>query len=110
MFFIGAGADAMTDEHEGYVSGRYLDGSASDIWTDVTRCAEGTFIGYHPACECGWTGTEQPRTEAAYRQCQRDWATGHFVPEVLPLVRRPVSVGAPTTVSNDDFDFDLHPH
>jgi hypothetical protein len=26
MFFIGSGADEMTDEHKGYVAGRYRDG------------------------------------------------------------------------------------
>jgi hypothetical protein len=110
MFLIGAGADAVTDEHEGYVAGRYRNGSVSDIWTVAARCTRGTFIGYRPACECGWTGAWQPCTEAGYRQCQQDWATQHFVPEVLPHVRRPVSAGAPTTVSNDDFDFNLHHH
>jgi hypothetical protein len=25
MFFIGSGGDEMTDEHEGYVAGRYRD-------------------------------------------------------------------------------------
>jgi hypothetical protein len=107
MFFIGAGADEVTDEHEGYVAGRYRDGSVSDIWTNVARCAHDIFIGYRPACECGWSGAWKPCTEAAYQQCQQDWATHHFVPEVLPLVRRPVASGAPTTVSSDDFDFTL---
>jgi hypothetical protein len=110
MFFTGAGADAMTDEHEGYVAGRYRNGSVSDIWTDIARCVEHTFIGYFPACECGWTGAEEPCSEAAYRQCQQDWATQHFIPEVLPLVRRPVTSGAPTTVSTGDFDFMLDHH
>lgn len=97
----------MTDDHEGYVAGRYRDGSVSDIWTNAARCAHGTFIAYRPACECGWAGAWQACTEVAYRQCQQDWATEHFVPEVLPLVRRPVGSGAPATVSSDDFDFNL---
>jgi hypothetical protein len=54
MFFIGEGADTVTDDHEGFVAGRYRDGSASDIWTSVARCAHGTFVGYCAACECGW--------------------------------------------------------
>lgn len=40
----------------GYVAGRYRDGSWSDHWTDVTRCAEATFTAYRPACRCGWSG------------------------------------------------------
>lgn len=107
MFFIGAGADARTDEHEGYVAGRYRDGSRSDIWTDVTRCAERSFISYLPACECGWTGSDQPYSEAGFRQCQHDWVTQHFAPEVFPSVRRPVTSGASTELSGVDFDFKL---
>jgi hypothetical protein len=107
MFFIGAGADARTDEHEGYVAGRYRDGSRSDIWTDVTRCAELSFISYLPACECGWTGSDQPYSETGFRQCQHDWVTQHFAPEVFPSVRRPVTSGASTELSGVDFDFKL---
>lgn len=42
--------------HAGYVAGRYRDGSWSDHWTDVERCAEATFTAYRPACRCGWSG------------------------------------------------------
>ena len=107
MFFLGPGADAMTDEHEGYVAGRYRDDSLSDIWTDVTRCAELTFIGYLPRCECGWIGTDQTYSDAGFRQCQQDWATQHFIPKVLPQVRRPVSSGAASRLPSADFDFNL---
>jgi hypothetical protein len=57
MFFIGSGADEMTDEHERYVAGRYRNGSRSDIWTDVTRCAEYTFIAYLPVGATGVCST-----------------------------------------------------
>jgi hypothetical protein len=107
MFFIGAGADEMTDEHEGYVAGRYRDGSRSDIWTDVTRCAEYTFIAYLPACECGWTGTDHPASEPGYRHCQREWVIQHFTPAVLPQVRQPATSGASVQAPTRDFDFDV---
>jgi hypothetical protein len=107
MFFIGSGADEMTDEHEGYVAGRYRNGSRSDLWTDVTRCAEYTFIAYLPACECGWTGTDSPATEPGHRQCEHDWAAQHFIPTVLPHVRQPATSGAPMQPPTRDFDFDF---
>ena len=107
MFFIGAGSDARTDEHEGYVAGRYRDGSRSDIWTDVTRCAESTFISYLPACDCGWTGSDQPYSEAGFRQCQHEWVSQHFAPEIFPSVRRPITSGASAEISGADFDFNF---
>lgn len=42
--------------HAGYVAGRYRDGSWSDHWTDVARCAIATFTAFRPACRCGWSG------------------------------------------------------
>jgi hypothetical protein len=107
MFFTGPEADAMTDEHEGYVAGRCRDGSRTDIWTDVTRCGPLTFIAYLPVCECGWTGPDRPFHAPGYRQCQHDWVTQHFAPRVLPQVRRPDSGAAPTATGSDfDFAFD----
>lgn len=49
--------------HRGFVAGRYRDGALSDGWTDVTRCAHGTFTAYVPTCGCGWRGSVQ-RTDA----------------------------------------------
>lgn len=66
MFFIGAGADEVTDDHEGYVAGRCRDGSRSDIWTEVSRCPPGSFTGFVPACECGWSGADQPYSASGY--------------------------------------------
>jgi hypothetical protein len=37
----------------GFLVGCYRNGAFSDAWTDVSRCAGGTFIGYAPACSCG---------------------------------------------------------
>jgi hypothetical protein len=63
--------------HAGYVAGRYRDGAYSDVWTDVARCAERTFVGYAPACSCGWRGPGQPATAAGRLTCWRLWAGDH---------------------------------
>lgn len=65
-------------DYHGYVAGRYRDGALSDGWTDVTHCAKRTFIGYVPACSCGWTGSGQTATIDGYVVCQRARLTGHF--------------------------------
>ncbi|MEK6439253.1 hypothetical protein [Pseudonocardia sp. T1-2H] len=79
MVFTGPGADEATDDHEGYVAGRYPDGTYSKIWTDVTECAAGTFLAYAPACECGWRGgQDHPLTPAGHLACQRVWVHDHF--------------------------------
>ncbi|WP_214367321.1 hypothetical protein [Pseudonocardia sp. H11422] len=80
MFYIGPGADELTDEHEGYVSGRRPDGSLTGIWTDV-RAEPGAFTGFVPACECGWTGDAADPTPTGHHAAQRRWLTDHF--EVL---------------------------
>jgi hypothetical protein len=76
--------------HAGYVAGRYRDGSWSDHWTDVARCAAGTFTAYRPACRCGWTGPAVAADGAGLRAARlssTDHAlaavTGSF-PAVLP--------------------------
>jgi hypothetical protein len=58
-------------DHAGYVAGRYRDGALSDTWTDVARCARGTFIGFAPACSCGWLGAIRPSTVEGFSACQR---------------------------------------
>jgi hypothetical protein len=85
MLFIGPGDDERTDDHEGYVAGRYRNGAFSDIWTDVAKCAERTFTAYAPACECGWRGALQKASDDGYSACQRIWLRDHF--ESLDLVR-----------------------
>lgn len=52
------------------MAGRYRDGAWSDGWTDVSRCAPGTFVAYAPACRCGWRGAEHPATERGLRGCR----------------------------------------
>lgn len=69
--------------HDGYVAGRYRDGSTSDGWTDVTRCAPGTFLRYVPRCACGWVGRDRPATAVGEMACRREWFLGHVV--ALPL-------------------------
>jgi hypothetical protein len=103
MFYTGAGADEMTDDHEGYVAGRYRDGTRSDIWTDVTRCADATFLAYLPACECGWLGADRDYTESGFRACKRAWLDEHFIPDIAPNIR--TQSATPRRVSDADFDW-----
>lgn len=95
MGSIGTGADDRADTHRGYVAGRYRDGVLSDAWTDVTRCAERTFITYLARCGCGWLGDDHPANPDGYRACQRDlisnhlprpWQLGQPVPSGHPLM------------------------
>ncbi len=69
--------DDSRPAHVGYVAGRYRNGALSDIWTEVERCAERTFLAYVPACSCGWVGTGCPATPTGLNACRREWATGH---------------------------------
>lgn len=76
----------ITDDHHGYVAGRYRDGSTSDGWTDVTRCAPGTFVRFVPRCACGWSGRDRPATDPGARSARQEWFLGHVVP--LPADER----------------------
>ena len=73
----GGVAENTSESHIGYVAGRYRDGSRSDIWTDVRRCAHATFTRYVAACECGWYGKDHPATPSGYQASAREWAHGH---------------------------------
>jgi hypothetical protein len=77
MGFIGPGAGEATDEHEGFIAGRYRNGALSDNWTDVTRCAHGTFTAFVPACGCGWRGTPQRPDQRGLERCRDSWSTDH---------------------------------
>jgi hypothetical protein len=80
---------AGTDSHVGFIAGRYRDGAFSDSWTDVTRCAERTFVAYAPACECGWRGRTFPATEAGHLSARRMLVHEHLQPaprRVLPTL------------------------
>jgi hypothetical protein len=92
LFYAGSDSDEFTDEHEGWVAGRYPDGSLSDIWTDVRACAEPNFTAYLPRCECGWMGTALTATPAGYRAAERQWRTRHLAEVVA---RRPVRRARP---------------
>lgn len=97
MLFIGPCSDERTDGHEGYVAGRYRNGTYSDIWTDVARCAERTFTAYAPACECGWRGPIQEATDVGYAACQRVWLRAHVDlleagSPILGKIDRPIRV------------------
>jgi hypothetical protein len=68
----------LIDGHCGYIAGRYRDGALSDTWTDVTRCAHGTFTGYAPACTCGWSSAIQPSTPSGLQACQLTLVAEHL--------------------------------
>lgn len=72
------GAEVPPPGHAGFLVGRYRDGAFSDAWTDVSRCAEGTFVAYAPACSCGWRGAAQPATAAGRLWCARLWRDDHL--------------------------------
>lgn len=74
---FGAVAGNIDARHNCYVAGRYRDGSRSDSWTDVTRCAYATFVRYIAACECGWLGKAHPATPAGYKTCTRELVREH---------------------------------
>jgi hypothetical protein len=90
MLFIGSGDGAHTDAHEGYVAGRYRDGTLSGIWTDVLKFPQWTFTAYAPACECGWLGQMQPATGGGHLACRRLWIHQHFesLETVQPIVAK----------------------
>jgi hypothetical protein len=78
---------AVPAGHAGYVAGRYRDGAHSDEWTDVSRCAENTFVAYAPACTCGWRGQPEPPTAAGRLRCRRAWTGLHLgVPAAAAVV------------------------
>lgn len=100
MGSIGTGADDRADTHRGYVAGRYRDGVLSDTWTDVTRCAERTFIAYLARCGCGWLGDDHPANPEGYRACQRDLISNHL--SRSRHLDRSVPIGRPLTSSSGD--------
>ncbi|HEX6401672.1 MAG TPA: hypothetical protein VF003_00670 [Pseudonocardiaceae bacterium] len=78
MEAMGTGIDSKTDIHHRYIAGRYRDGALSDTWTDVTRCAERTFIAYVARCRCGWHGDDHPANPDGYHSCQRELISKHL--------------------------------
>ena len=75
---LAPGVGAPPAGHAGFLVGRYRDGAFSDAWTDVSRCADGTFTGYAAACSCGWRGPLQPATARGRLLSSRDWRTAHL--------------------------------
>jgi len=65
------------DPHQGYVAGRYRDGSLSDDWTEARRCADRTFVRYVARCTCGWIGLDDAPDERGAERCERDWRADH---------------------------------
>jgi hypothetical protein len=64
-------------DHVGFIAGRYRNGALSDAWTEVDRCAEGTFTAYVAACACGWHGPAHRPDDLGSEACRRDWVHGH---------------------------------
>ncbi|MGH4024573.1 MAG: hypothetical protein ACRDRV_08315 [Pseudonocardiaceae bacterium] len=97
LLYCGSDADEFTDEHEGWVAGRFRDGSLSDIWTDVHGCADQTVTAYLPRCECGWIGTAVPATSGGYNAAERQWRSRHL-PEVVATRPAPRLLPEPACV------------
>ncbi|RTL67660.1 MAG: hypothetical protein EKK42_12590 [Pseudonocardiaceae bacterium] len=76
--------------HVGYLAGRYRNGALSDVWTDVSRCAERTFTAWAAGCSCGWYGPLQPLTTVGQYGARRQWA-GEHIPAVLAEVSAPAT-------------------
>lgn len=81
--------------HVGYLAGRYRNGALSDVWTDVSRCAERTFTAWAAGCSCGWYGPLQPLTTVGQYGARRQWA-GEHIAAVLAEVATPAT---PTTAA-----------
>lgn len=81
LLYRGPDADEFTDEHEGYVAARDLDGQLTDIWTDATTLPTAT--AYQARCDCGWVGAAYPADAGGYHACQHSWATQHLVPYLM---------------------------
>lgn len=101
MPFTSDGIGGATD-HFGFGADRYRNGSFSDVWTDVRRCAEHTFTAYAPACSCGWRGPARPVTDIAHMACRRSWTCDH-----APAVTAPAVTVPPVAVSTTVACFDL---
>ena len=86
---------APSSDHAAHVAGRYRDGALSDTWTDVARCARGTFVGFVPACTCGWTGAIRPGTVVGFAECQRALRVEHLaqLPPIAAPRRSPSRTG-----------------
>ena len=97
LLYRGSDADEFTDEHEGWVAGRFRDGSLSDIWTDVRSCAEDAFTAYLPRCECGWMGTDVSATSGGYHAAERQWQSRHL-PTVVAARPAPRPLPEPACV------------
>jgi hypothetical protein len=75
--------------------GRYRNGALSDAWTDVSRCADGTFVGYVPACTCGWRGAVQQATAPGRFLSSRAWRDEHLASLAgVPFAGKPLSRNA----------------
>ena len=95
---------AVPPGHAGYLAGRYRDGAYSDLWTDASRCAENTFVGYAPRCSCGWRGAARPADPVGRLSCQREWLNVHVVDARSAVSGRGSAAGPEPTRRRDQQD------
>lgn len=101
LLYAGDGADESTDEHEGFVAGRFPDGTLTTIWTDVRPHPGSPYAGLVPRCECGWRGPEFTVTPEGYAACERLWRERHlasFLRAREPNFGRPSTVWRPRVI------------
>jgi hypothetical protein len=48
------------------------------VRTDVTRCAERTFIAYIARCACGWLSNDHPANPDGYHTCHHELINNHL--------------------------------
>lgn len=77
LLYVGEDADESTDEHEGYVAVRGVDGSLSSIWADPARQPGTAFV---PRCECGWVGPDLPLSAEGHAAARQRWEEDHLQP------------------------------
>jgi hypothetical protein len=72
--------------HEGYAAARLPDGTLAGEWDQ--RVAE-TYVGYVPACGCGWRGDElHPVGDVGEADAEAAWEAEHLRPMIEAAVRR----------------------
>ncbi|MGQ0776411.1 MAG: hypothetical protein ACT4NY_18625 [Pseudonocardiales bacterium] len=75
-----ADTEGLAGEHEGYVSGRLLDGRLTGMSIDVRVHLDGRYVAYVPRCRCGWTGPTFSATPSGFAACEQLWRDRHVEP------------------------------
>lgn len=95
LLYVGDDADESTDEHEGYVAVRAVDGSLSSIWADPGL---GTGVAFVPRCECGWTGPDLPLSVDGHAAARQRWYEDHLQPFLLNRPRGCATADGPGVI------------